>query len=179
MRFLRFVCKATSALDSSSEAIVQDALDKIMASETQTTIVIAHRLSTIRDASRICVIDQGKVIEIGTHDELMAIKNGRYRRLQAFQTLEGAEGDSIHLSTAKSDMNIMESAQAVINSVRDDGSVENEEDIDADAAKADAQRARVLARSDRKYFAIGSIGALGAGIIFPVWGVSPSMRLID
>ena len=87
--------QATSALDSESETIVQDALDKIMSSNTQTTIVIAHRLSTIRNADRIAVIANGKVREIGTHDELMAKQNGHYRRLQAFQNLQGTESDGL------------------------------------------------------------------------------------
>ncbi len=87
--------QATSALDSESEAIVQDALDKIMSSDTQTTIVIAHRLSTIRNADRIAVIANGKVREIGSHDELMAKQNGHYRRLQAFQNLQGTESDGL------------------------------------------------------------------------------------
>ena len=71
--------EATSSLDSESERLVQDALDKLM--EGRTSIVIAHRLSTIRKADKIVVIDAGKVQEEGTHDALMAIESGIYRRL--------------------------------------------------------------------------------------------------
>lgn len=169
------LAQATSALDSQSERVVQDALDKIMASESQTTIVIAHRLSTVASADRIAVIDGGKVREIGTHDELMAKPNGRYRRLQAFQNLEGAESESLKASIAISYVDMKDSTKALRESEREDGNAELGEGIDKETEKADAQRARLLARGDRKYFLIGSIGAVGAGIFFPVWGVSSDL----
>ncbi|MEZ5979564.1 MAG: ABC transporter ATP-binding protein [Planctomycetota bacterium] len=75
--------EATSALDSESERSVQNALDTLMVGRT--ALVIAHRLSTIRGADRIAVLDRGKVIELGTHDELLA-KGGTYARLHALQT---------------------------------------------------------------------------------------------
>ena len=83
--------EASSALDSESEQIVQEALDKVMASRHQTTIVIAHRLSTIRNASRIAVIDSGRVRELGTHEDLMEKPNGKYRRLVQLQDLHSSE----------------------------------------------------------------------------------------
>lgn len=76
--------EATSALDSESEHLVQEALDRLM--ENRTTIVIAHRLSTIRNASMICVLSEGRIVERGTHDELIAL-NGHYRHLVDMQTL--------------------------------------------------------------------------------------------
>jgi ATP-binding cassette subfamily B (MDR/TAP) protein 1 len=63
--------EATSALDTESERVVQKALDDLLAKTKRTTIVIAHRLSTIRNADKICVVDNGKIVEEGTHDELM------------------------------------------------------------------------------------------------------------
>ncbi|MDB6181935.1 ABC transporter ATP-binding protein [Paracoccus fistulariae] len=74
--------EATSALDTASERLVQDALDNL--SQGRTTLVIAHRLSTIRNADKIVVLDAGRVVEQGNHDQLMALE-GAYARLVALQ----------------------------------------------------------------------------------------------
>lgn len=75
--------EATSALDNKSEAIVQKALDNLI--QNKTVFVIAHRLSTIKNANRIAVVDEGKLAELGTHEELMNIENGKYRYLYEMQ----------------------------------------------------------------------------------------------
>ena len=75
--------EATSALDTESERLVQEALDRLM--KNRTTIVIAHRLSTIKNADMICVMHEGKIVERGTHDELIAL-NHYYKRLVDMQT---------------------------------------------------------------------------------------------
>ena len=75
--------EATSALDNKSEAIVQKAIDNLM--KDKTVFIIAHRLSTIKNANRIAVINEGDLVELGTHDELMQIQNGQYKTLYEMQ----------------------------------------------------------------------------------------------
>ena len=75
--------EATSALDNESEAIVQKAMDNLM--KDRTVFIIAHRLSTIKNADRIAVINEGKLVELGTHEELMTIENGHYKALYEMQ----------------------------------------------------------------------------------------------
>ena len=74
--------EATSALDTESERLVQDALEKLM--KTRTTVAVAHRLSTIKHADEICVLHEGRIVERGTHDELIG-KDGYYKKLHDMQ----------------------------------------------------------------------------------------------
>ena len=76
--------EATSALDTESERLVQDALERLM--KSRTTIAIAHRLSTIRHADEIFVLHEGKIVERGTHEQLLAL-NGYYKKLNDMQAL--------------------------------------------------------------------------------------------
>ncbi len=76
--------EATSALDTESERLVQDALYKLM--KTRTTIAVAHRLSTIKNSDEICVMHEGKIVERGTHDELMHL-DGYYKKLHDMQEI--------------------------------------------------------------------------------------------
>ncbi|EEC42789.1 predicted protein, partial [Phaeodactylum tricornutum CCAP 1055/1] len=159
--------EATSALDSQSEAIVQSAIDDLILGGDQTCIVIAHRLSTIRNADRIAVIDQGKVGEIGTHDDLMAL-NGQYARLQALQNLGTTEEVALVSNNAMDENTETEKTL----SSKNDAPPETDtiDEIDEDAHKRISKRVRSLASDDSFYFVAGAIGAVFAGIMFPAWG---------
>ncbi len=75
--------EATSALDNKAEAVVQKAIENLM--KDKTVFVIAHRLSTIQSADKIVVINQGEIVEQGTHNELLDIQNGAYKALYEMQ----------------------------------------------------------------------------------------------
>lgn len=85
--------EATSALDNKSEAVVQKALDALM--QNKTVFVIAHRLSTIRNADKIAVINEGHLVELGTHDELLNIENGQYKMLYDMQFRKKEEATAV------------------------------------------------------------------------------------
>jgi subfamily B ATP-binding cassette protein MsbA len=75
--------EATSALDSESEVLVQEAIENLM--KERTTFIIAHRLSTIRKSDRIYVLDKGKIVQVGKHEELLNEKDGIYNKLYQLQ----------------------------------------------------------------------------------------------
>jgi ATP-binding cassette subfamily B protein len=83
--------EATSSLDSRTEQAIQDTLREV--AQRHTTLVIAHRLSTVVDADRICVMDNGRVIEQGSHIQLLE-QQGAYRQMWDLQQIEQAEGSA-------------------------------------------------------------------------------------
>jgi ATP-binding cassette subfamily B protein/subfamily B ATP-binding cassette protein MsbA len=83
--------EATSNLDSQSERLIQDSMDKI--SQNRTVIIIAHRLSTIRRSDKIIVLENGKIVEQGTHKELVSRSSGLYRKLVSLQEMGDVEKD--------------------------------------------------------------------------------------
>ena len=160
--YMRF--RSTSALDTESEKVVQEALDSIMADSKLITIVIAHRLSTIRGASKICYVDHGKVREVGTYEELMAKPNGHYRRLEALQT--GDQGlDRKSMLVTKETYEAQDKAEAEFAVKQVEGQNETESKPDVEKVKLIQQKAKEIAKDEYYLFAIGSIGALINGIM--------------
>jgi ATP-binding cassette, subfamily B (MDR/TAP), member 1 len=146
--------EATSALDSESESIVQAAIDKLMQSANHTVIVIAHRLSTIRNADVIAFIAEGRVLEAGSHDELIMKPHGRYKRL-----FDSSKRDTIINAAA------LTSLDSKLSGKGDDDDIINwEEKIDEEELKKfDAKRARQMATADAFHILVGSIGAIMTG----------------
>ena len=95
--------EATSALDAESEGVVQEAIDKMISTSNRTVVVVAHRLSTIQGASKIVVVKNGKLEEVGTHAELYA-KEGLYYRLVRKQ-LKGMSDSVTAMATSSSSLN--------------------------------------------------------------------------
>ena len=85
--------EATSALDNESETIVQKAMDNLV--QNKTVFIIAHRLSTIKNADRIAVINDGELVELGTHEELLNIENGHYKVLYEMQFKKQAQSSLV------------------------------------------------------------------------------------
>jgi ABC-type multidrug transport system ATPase subunit len=134
------------ALDSESESIVQEALDKLMESREHTTLVIAHRLSTIAKSDKIAFIAEGKVIEYGSPEELLKKKHGRYKRLVESQK-RGATLEAL-LSKQKRDDTTDEDDDEEVTKTEDD-------EVEEVVKSFNAKRARQLASPDASYMALG------------------------
>jgi len=83
--------EATSALDTESEMLVQGAINNLIEQQDLTVVIVAHRLSTVKKADKICVVQDGIIVEEGTHDELIRLTAGRYRQLVKHQMHEPVE----------------------------------------------------------------------------------------
>lgn len=152
--------EATSSLDSTSEKVVQEALDKIMLDKYQTCVVIAHRLSTIRSADRIAVLENGKIREIGTHDELMAKPYGRYRNLQTLQDLDMASS-ALNKESSTAERKHKESVKERLPGQKEEAAIDEADELEVDKKEAatNAKRARMMASGDSYYLIVGGIGA--------------------
>eukprot|EP00457_Paulinella_chromatophora_P000433 gb/GEZN01000433.1/.p1 GENE.gb/GEZN01000433.1/~~gb/GEZN01000433.1/.p1 ORF type:complete len:1384 (+),score=244.98 gb/GEZN01000433.1/:399-4154(+) len=183
--------EATSALDTESERVVQAALDSLIHTTKRTTIVIAHRLSTIRDADKICVVDQGRIVEQGTHDQLLAKgPEGFYFKL--YQKGETAATDDVPKRKVSRGVSNHDPRGSIHIDVKD-GKVheevpheETKEELEAKLKKKKAEEAAEKKRNsknvsrvwsmyetrDRPYFLLGSIGA------FMVGGANPAIGIV-
>lgn len=151
-------------LSSSSEKVVQAALDEIMSDSSMTCVTIAHRLSTIRGADRIAVVGHGRVREIGTHEELMAKDDGLYRKMQSLQSLEAGSVVQKPKETSNEAVKADEmkkSSSSVTATIE-----ETDLDIDKEQEAGNAKRARELALSSIQYFVYGGVGACKCRTLF-------------
>ncbi|CAB9507684.1 Leptomycin B resistance protein pmd1 [Seminavis robusta] len=164
--------EATSALDSESEAIVQAALDRLMASREHTTIVIAHRLSTIRNADRIAYIADGKVQEIGSHNVLMEIPHGRYLRLVESQKRNSTMLSLGALGVIDSHSTRLSSPPSSDSSTSGSTSEACEEElVSIGTTFFNSRRVWREATKDVAYIVAGSLGSIVSGAIYPAWGI--------
>ncbi|OWM75469.1 hypothetical protein CDL15_Pgr021633 [Punica granatum] len=188
--------EATSALDAESEKIVQEALDRIMSNRT--TVVIAHRLSTVRNADMIGVIHQGKLVEKGTHSELLEDPEGAYAQLIRLQQVKsesekGKDDGTSELSTSQrmsSLRSISRTSSGVGNSGRHSFSlsfgvpagvgISNAAPGQAEPSSAETtenapevpiRRLAYLNKLELPVMILGSIAAVVSGVVMPIFGL--------
>ena len=178
--------EATSALDAESERVVQSALDGLMGGRT--TVVVAHRLSTVRAADKIAVVQKGRIVEEGTHAELIGRRDGKYSALVKLQTRSAPSSENLTGLRKVASLLGLEAAQARTGQLVGP----EEEEAAGSGAKGDSSRSsidvvvptaqeetqpagfmRVLAygRDDWLYLAVGSIASVGAGTLFPLFAI--------
>ncbi|GLD97151.1 hypothetical protein PINS_up005834 [Pythium insidiosum] len=177
--------EATSALDTESERVVQESLDKLLATSNRTTIIVAHRLSTIRNASKIAVHSRGAIVELGTHDELMKIENGHYRMLVEAQNRsknddldEATEAQNKRLhsvsrtSSRSSSYRKLERADSK-GSLKAYGMEDSSVTSATSSDETDVSLRRIwkMSAPEWKYLLFGGVGATMNAAVFPVWGV--------
>ncbi|XP_023544154.1 ABC transporter B family member 9 isoform X1 [Cucurbita pepo subsp. pepo] len=174
--------EATSALDSESERIVQDALVRVMANRT--TVVVAHRLTTIRNADTIAVVHRGKLLEQGTHDELIKNPDGAYSQLLRLQegtrTGTGTETKPMMRSISRGSSGSRHSFTinfAIPGSVHIHDEEINEDrperkDIDMEKPKSvSLKRLATLNKPELPVLLLGCIAAVLNGMAFPIFGL--------
>ncbi|CAI5731293.1 unnamed protein product [Hyaloperonospora brassicae] len=171
--------EATSALDAGSEQVVQAALNDLIDKTRMTTLVIAHRLSTIRRADKIVVVDGGQVVEEGPHDELVAIKDGTYRKLYLIQeeraqeearvavtTLSEVESTEPHLGSSRS-----HSGRSVNSSIHGRKEMESPDEEETSKKEFTIFDIMALSRSEKPLFIVGTIAAAIVGCSLPASAV--------
>ncbi|GLU01999.1 hypothetical protein SLE2022_192720 [Rubroshorea leprosula] len=167
--------EATSALDSESEQVVQQALDK--AAVGRTTMIIAHRLSTIRQADVIAVMQNGRVMETGSHNELMENKKGLYFSLVRLQPIENEKPQQKEASFSVSNMDVRSTSSRRLSSVSQCSSTDNSvarETIVQDQKVPLPSFRRLLALNlpEWKQAVIGCLSAILFGAVQPVYALT-------
>lgn len=180
--------EATSALDAESEKSVQEALDRVMVGRT--TVVVAHRLSTIRNADVIAVVQNGKIAETGSHEELISKPNGAYASLVQLQEAASLHSLPSHNSTLGRPLSIKYSRELSRTTTRSLGGSfhsdrESVSKIGIDGAET-VQSLRISSRRlysmvgpDWMYGVSGTISALIAGALFPLFALGITQALVS
>ncbi|KFK33735.1 hypothetical protein AALP_AA5G052800 [Arabis alpina] len=163
--------EATSALDSESEMVVQEALDN--ASAGRTTIVIAHRLSTIRNASGICVVHNGHIVETGSHEELMKNLDGQYTSLVRLQQLENEESD-VNVSINSKDLKYspsltIQSRSNLLTTSGIDTNLSGSRPTDKKIQAPSFKRLMAMNRPEWKHALYGCLSAALYGAVQPIY----------
>ncbi|CAI9782114.1 unnamed protein product [Fraxinus pennsylvanica] len=189
--------EATSALDAESERLVQDALENVMTNRT--TVVVAHRLTTIRNADHIAVVQTGKLVEQGTHAELVRNPNGAYSQLVRMQEgtkqIDNIEGTDLQKMDYNLDGNLSNSSSQKISIGRstsnrslpppfgipghidyqeaqtEDTRDEKELKISKEHKKVSIRRLAYLNKPELPYLLLGSLAAGAHGVVFPIFGL--------
>ncbi|RLN02530.1 hypothetical protein BBO99_00002967 [Phytophthora kernoviae] len=184
--------EATSALDTESERVVQASLDELVAGSNRTTIIVAHRLSTIRGADRIAIHSDGRIVELGSHEELVQIPNGHYRLLLETQpksmveegagTSNSAVNMSVQLGSIPADRESTQLVKPISpsrkSSMVDKDVVDAEVATDTGASETEEPMNDVSLISiwkmnlpDWKLMILGGLGAVVYGAVYPVNGL--------
>jgi ATP-binding cassette subfamily B (MDR/TAP) protein 1 len=173
--------EATSALDAASEKVVQQSIDELARSKAQTTIIIAHRLSTIRNADKICMIQDGKIVETGTHDELIE-RHGAYAELVSLQLQAEeepvAKADETGDKFEEVNEDVVVTGRAKVSTLvnEDQKKAVSEqavklEPLSKEASKSVSRKIWSLMLEHPFLFLIGLLGGACFGAVFPVWGL--------
>ncbi|KAM7254078.1 hypothetical protein ACFE04_031760 [Oxalis oulophora] len=175
--------EATSALDAESEKSVQEALDRVMVGRT--TVVVAHRLSTIRNADVIAVVQEGKIVETGSHDELMSNPNSCYASLvQLQETASLQRHPSLNRPLSiKFSRELSRNKSSFGGSFRSDKDSINRLGIDGmETTKPEqisAKRLYAMVRPDWMFGVCGTLGAFIAGAQMPLFALGVSQALVS
>ncbi|RHY26778.1 hypothetical protein DYB32_007306 [Aphanomyces invadans] len=171
--------EATSALDTESEHIVQASLDQLVAARQRTTIVIAHRLSTIRHADRIVVLEAGRVVEDGSHDDLLQIDHGLYKALVQAQEHRGPSVATTTVQPSHPPVGASMDHTLIVDQPCDskqanvlDGHA-SVRSLPSEASDTAVPISRVwrLSAPEGWHVVLGCVGAVMHGSLYPVWGV--------
>lgn len=179
--------EATSALDAESERVVQNALNDLMAKTSMTTLVIAHRLSTVRHSDKIVVLSEGHVVEEGSHDELLSVEDGVYRKMYMTQEEKAQQEAQVAALALEAIQHQKASGATRKKSWHSPGSVDTDSDCDDGApvetadgteerttGKFTLREANAMSRPERAYYIVGMIGTAVNGASFPTSAVLAS-----